>query len=504
MRLLIYDATDRKPHALLQELGSSRDVEFTFTSDADVLAAALAQRNHDLCLVLLRSEPSADLVEQLSKARSRPPAGLVSVHASPAPEGVRAMMALGASAVFVEPISPHRLLQSIRVRLHGAGPTVPLGVFAERNHAACDLRIAARIARIAVDRPGELFVETDLALADGSEVTLVDELPERFGVHRLTFRVLRREQRDLYYGQQHGYWLGEPEDGRVTGQWATFCERAEREAAHPRPKVLWVSERRLAKIERWLPPAAWSIHPCRAGLVHASLLSRIDPDVVVLDDPSSPAHQAVATWAAAEGRRVLRTSRAQVDGTPLLPLDEGFSAVWEAHVADLPARASGVLHPARSSDLSRCTLRLPAELCATSPNGFEVRCSQRLPEDVLLEVTDCDVARYRPTGLFGRVVRVEGDRARCELLPIGDDPQLTLLRGTRESFSAQPPRVVTQSITAPHRPRTRIEPATLVAVGALLVAAGALTWVALHQPDPTAQGDPASTRAVIQAIGDAF
>ncbi|MCA9492316.1 MAG: hypothetical protein KC621_20425 [Myxococcales bacterium] len=504
MRLLIYDATDRKPHALLQELGSSRDVAFTFTNDADVLAAALAQRNHDLCLVLLRSEPSADLVEQLSKARSLPPAGVVSVHANPAPEGVRAMLALGARAVFVEPISPHRLLQAIRVRVHGPGPTVPLGHFAERNHAACDLRVPSRLARIAVDRPGELFVETDVTLAEGAEITLVDELPERFGVHRLTFRVLRREQRDLYYGLHHGYWIGDPEDGRVRAQWATFCQRAATEAAHPRPKVLWVSERRLAKIERWLPPAVWSIHPTRAAQVHASLLARIDPDVVVLDDPSTSAHQAAATWAESTGRRILRTGRAQVDGSPLLPLDEGFWEVWGTHVTNLPDRAQGLLHPARSSPLSRCTLRLPAELCATSPSGFEVACSVRLPEDAMLEVTDCDLARYRPTGLFGRVVRVEGDRARCELLPIGDDPQHSLLRGTRESISAQP-RHVTQSVTAPHRAkRKRIEPATVVAVLALLVAAGALSWVAMNQQHRVAQNDPASTRAVMQAIGDAF
>ena len=39
------------------------------------------------------------------------------------------------------------------MRVHGPGPTVPLGHFAERNHAACDLRVPSRLARIAVDRP---------------------------------------------------------------------------------------------------------------------------------------------------------------------------------------------------------------------------------------------------------------------------------------------------------------------------------------------------------------
>jgi hypothetical protein len=530
-RVLICNNQDRKPHELLKELNTSDDLDFTYTTDLDVFEFALRQRSHELCLVLVREEPSRELVEILSKARSLQLfSGAVSLHAGPSRAGVQAMLKLGVRDVLVEPISARRVAQALRQRLNRTpGPVVTSGTMNEVQRVSADLLTFGRVGKIAAARP-EIFVESDLVLAEGDAVTIVDGLPRFFQRERLTFKVLRQDDRDIYYAYHHGYWLGEPDEPSVAGAWDAFLDGVQGDFVQPKPKVLWVTTRRLPEVERIVSPAFHALQLFRPNQVTPKNLARLDPAIVVLDDPSAPAAEAVAAWSSGS-RCVLRTERGRESAAPLLATGREESAEsWAALTRAVlrPARAESaveLLFPSRSSPVSRCTFALPATVRATAAHAFSVSAPFDIEPDTLIELTGPHFPTRPVIGLYGRVIEVKREPSaveailRCEAVPVTDDPQLSPAHGVRPPRVEDRPEILSDDPPPPTLP-SRSVAASFVGLGVGLgLALAALGWMWLREepPPPTAEaaGEEAdagtgaeagtvSTDEALQGIKSAF
>lgn len=515
-RLLIYDASPPKAHeALLHEVATSRAFEHTYTTDPELFESALAQRNHSLCLVLIGAEPAPELVELLGRARDHGRFdGALSLHASLSPTGIRAMLTLGVREVFVAPVAPARVVASIRAHLGGthlAG--VPLGALRDVPPVPVELRSFGRVGRLST-RPGELLVETHLTLDAGDEVALVDPFGGAFGVQRVTFRVAGRGDREPGCTYPYAYWLYAPSDPRVLAGWSALLDRLRDHFVQAKPRVLWITDRRLAEVERWLSPAAYAVRVCRPSDATPGLLARVEPSVVVVDGPATTAQGAVAR--AAVPPVVLQTPRATGDQWPVLSLDPaGFTRTWAEHAAHAPAPTkSEILYLSRGAPASRCAFSHPGFITAVGSGGFELTSALRVCEHGLVEVSGETLLDRGSIALFGRVLDMRADshqvaRLRCEALPVTDDPSLSPLRAGRNLQATTTPLGFSRSArSAPTAVPAPAEPAFSAPIavgGALLLALMAgLGYAAGRREPPVAQGKPASTEAVLQGIREAL
>lgn len=123
--------------------------------------------------------------------------------------------------------------------------------------------------------------------------------------------------------------------------------------------------------------------------------------------------------------------------------------------------------------------------------------------DSLVELVGAEVGPRTGLGLYGRYIdgrRLEdphAGRLRCEVLPISDDPALSLLRA---GLAVEEPLVP----AGPADPVSRSPSATTVgAAVVLLVLSGLVLAAALTDP-PAASREVASTDAVLAAIRAAF
>ncbi len=204
-------------------------------------------------------------------------------------------------------------------------------------------------------------------------------------------------------------------------------------------------------------------------------------------------------------RALLRLGVREVYAEPITPhrlftaLGARARGVW------VPSPASAVLHPV---DPVVCTLSvfgapetsLPARWFAVAPGAFEVSTTGVVEVGALVEVLGAPPSVRSSAGLFGRVVRVDTlpglpSRLRCEALPQGDHPPLSL-----DSQSGSEPREVKLPPPAP----LRFDPAILAGLVAVLLVAAGLAWMALAREAPAPTQDAATTREVLDGIQRAF
>jgi hypothetical protein len=204
-------------------------------------------------------------------------------------------------------------------------------------------------------------------------------------------------------------------------------------------------------------------------------------------------------------RALLRLGVREVYAEPITPhrlftaLGARARGVW------VPSPASAVLHPV---DPVVCTLSvfgdpetsLPARWFAVAPGAFEVSTTGVVEVGALVEVLSAPPSVRSSAGLFGRVVRVDTlpglpSRLRCEALPQGDHPPLSL-----DSQSGSEPREVKLPPPAP----LRFDPAILAGLVAVLLVAAGLAWMALAREAPAPTQDAATTREVLDGIQRAF
>jgi hypothetical protein len=143
---------------------------------------------------------------------------------------------------------------------------------------------------------------------------------------------------------------------------------------------------------------------------------------------------------------------------------------------------------------------LPARWFAVAPGAFEVSTTGVVEVGALVEVLGVPPSVRSSAGLFGRVVRVDTlpglpSRLRCEALPQGDHPPLSL-----DSQSGSEPREVKLPPPAP----LRFDPAILAGLVAVLLVAAGLAWMALAREAPAPTQDAATTREVLDGIQRAF
>lgn len=429
-RLLIYDPEDRKPRVLLAELLGQRDITVNYTRDRDLFEGALAQRNHDVCLIFLRSDPGRVLADTLARARAHRRLGAaISIHAVASPTATRAMLELGVGQVLIEPVTPQRILRAIDARLGGPSPhPTPLGALLQQPPATCELRIPGRVRRLSRARPGELFVEMDAVVDIGATITLVGPFAAALDRPALSLQVLSRQVRDLVE-HHHGYWCvdtaGPPD------VWREFLRREPSPFGLASPKVLWISERRLADVERLLPPEKYSLELARPGAITGTFLTRVDPAAVVIDAPAGNVQALVAAWSEGQpDRPVLATHACPF---PLLPLEPTeFPLVWGAHRPTARVDEETAYLDA-AAPISRCAISAPAELTGLSVGAFEINTALRVGADTLIEVRDSPIGDRNGFGVFGRVSDTHlgsspGLRLSCLALPISNDRSLSLTR----------------------------------------------------------------------------
>lgn len=502
--MLVHDLRERKPDGLLRELAAAPGLSFTYTSDPELFDAALAQRNHDFCLLLLDGDPPRELSDRLSRARlAHQLVGAASVHGTATAAGVREMLRLGMGEIYLEPVAPTRVIEGVRRRVEGA--PIPAGAVQPTPSAACELHAFGRLGRVSLVHPAEFFVETDVELEVGADVVLTEPFVAAFGIPRVALRVIRKEERDLYYRYQHGYWLGQPADARILAAWPDFLQRFRADFVVPKPKVVWVTERPLREIERLISPATVSIQLLRPKHADVPHLTRIDPSLVVVDHASRSAHEAVTSWiVSTPGRSIVATSAAGSTSWVDAPTDpEGFDACVRA-AATPPA--TGVRFLSRTSSISRCTLVIPGVLdrLGTGAFGVVTRTSTRV--DSLVEVVGVPMSDRARLGIYGRVQAVEpgadhgGVRLVCEAIPVTDAAALSLTRVARgpvheEEAPAAHPHV------APPTPSNGRWLVVVVAAAALLIGLG---WAMFGRSSAEEDTRPANTRATLEGIRQAF
>jgi len=220
-RLLVFCAHDRRPHALVEELDAADELDFTWTTDLGVLDATLAQGSHALCLLLLRGEPSPELAAVLDRAREAGQLrGAVSIHSVPSPSGLRAMLKLGVREAFLEPVTPRRVVQALKLRLRELpGPVVATGAFQERDPIPCELCTYGRVVRLSAARPGSLLVRTNLVLERGAEVVIAGPLMRALGVERARFHAVSPDPAAQGDGYAAAWWLDQPVEAQILTGW---------------------------------------------------------------------------------------------------------------------------------------------------------------------------------------------------------------------------------------------------------------------------------------------
>ncbi len=442
-QLLIYHERDRRPRSLFRELAEDETLTYSYTQDLGLFESALKQQHHDACLLVLHAEPSPELHRLLSKARSLFHfGGAIALLTEPSPTAVANLLKVGVHEVFLEPVGPRRVLLAIHHHLaHLGGSAIRRGPCDELTPADCQLLSFGRIARIARDRPGELFVETGLILQPGASLTFTRELPALFGLAELSFKVDRREERNLYYNYAFGYWLSHPSDSRVLDEWPRLIAQFQGSFSTPKPKVLWVSAGRPDFAERPLVPPGVSLHHARSGTLSHAQMMRLDAQIIVVDTTDPEGLQHIERWSRTE----VHTLVLSTTGTHWPHWDPNAPdahARWEeltrpslSLLTDRPD--DDVLYPSRDAAFSRCTLSMPARLRAVGANGFDVACARGIAVDSVVELTGVPLGARENLGFYGRVDDQEliagsdQHRLRCEAIPITDEPSYGLGRATR-------------------------------------------------------------------------